>query len=168
MGKDSGMMKLFASKGTRSQSPARETAAEMERRALSPILVKARNKVPAHPQHGHSNIVHPTSQALKKIPSLVNQKSHSGEYVENVTTVSPGTPEHKLSAPSTPKSATKKKFGWNVTRQPHEDSTHGSYLYSSQSLFVVVPLCCSAIVSIPSHIFLILVTQQIILDLELR
>lgn len=132
MVKDSGNMQLLASKGT--QSPSREIAAEMECRApLSPILVKSRNKVPAHPHHAHSNYVHPTSHLSKKVqmaPSSLSQRNHSGEYVENVTAFSPGTPEHKLSAPGTPKSASKKKFGWNVSRQPHEDSAHGSLLFS--------------------------------------
>lgn len=140
MVKESGIMKQLASKGA--QSPSRVRAAEMDCRApLSPILVKSRNKVPAHQQHGHSNHVPPTLRGLKKNlmpPSSLSLKNHSGEYGENITVFSPGTPEQKFSsAPSTPKSASKKKFGWNTTRQPHEDSAHGTSLLLSSSVSIL-------------------------------
>ena len=126
--KEPAIMKLFAAKGA--QSPLRESAGEMDSRApLSPIAVKPRNKSPAQLQRGHSSHVHPTSQGLKKNqmpPSALSQKNQSMEYVENVTTFSPDTPEHKFATPATPKSASQKRFGWNTPRQPHEDSDPGS------------------------------------------
>lgn len=154
MVKELGIVKLLASK--RAQSPSRETAAEMDCRApLSPILVKPRNKVPAYQQHGHSNHVYPTSHGLRKNPmppSSLSQKNHGEEYLENVTTFSPGTPEHKLSGQSTPKSASAKKFGWNTSRQPSEDSAHGSLLLSISILF----LCFSSLVHcVRDYVFLI-------------
>lgn len=138
MVKESAIMKLFAAKGA--QSPSRETAAEMDSRApLTPILVKPRNKtLPGHHQQqiGHANHVHPASQGLKKTqmsPLALSQKNCCAEYVENVTTFSPATPEHKFAVPATPKSASKKRFGWNSTRQPHEDSAPSGSLSNLSS-----------------------------------
>jgi hypothetical protein len=149
MVKESPIMKLFAAKG--GKSPSRETAAEMDSRApLSPIVVKSRNKGVPGNQSGHSNHVHPPSHGVKKHnqmpPSALSQKTQSAEYVENVTTFSPGTPEHKFAAPATPRSAGKKRFGWNTTRQ--DDSSAPGSLKSLPSQF---SLSASALRVRPVH-----------------
>lgn len=144
MGKESVILKLFASKGA--TSPVR---GEMEARApLSPISVRPRNKVAAtggNPQHqqqqGVLNNVHPTfavQAGLKKnlqgtSPSSLCQKKQSAEYGENIATFPPGTPEHKFPAPSTPKCSSK-RFGWSNIRQQsqhHEELVPGNLLFFS-------------------------------------
>lgn len=139
MGKESAAPKLSASKGA--QSPSREIATEIDSRApLSPILVKPRNNLPAHQRQQHQVHFHPTSQVsgLKKNtqipPSTSLRIANSADYLENVTTSSPRTTEHKFAAPATPKSAGKRRFGWSNTRQ-HEDPLPGSLLFSSLSYF---------------------------------
>lgn len=128
-------MKLFPSRGA--TSPSREGSAEMDSRPpLSPISVRPRNKVVAHqPQqpkevhHVHPIFGSPTLPAGSKklTPSSLSQKKQGAEYGENIATFPPGTPEHKVAAPSAPNSSSKKRFGWSKQfAQQHEDLALGT------------------------------------------
>lgn len=147
-------MKLFPSRGA--TSPLREGSAEMESRPpLSPISVRPRNKVVAHPQqqpkeahHVHPTFGSPTLPAGSKklTPSSLSQKKLGAEYGENIAAFPPGTPEHKVAAPSAPNSSSKKRFGWSKqSAQHHEDLAPGTV--TSCAVFKAPTFASSALCS---------------------